>query len=418
MAEMTTTERCAYLQLTFPPDKDASLVFDGYVGHCAVQIEPDERRILIGHVKNGRNLPEDFRNFISSWSSTNRSWVPEHGGMIPDAIDVDSMETHGEKIGAFVQFAPGAVVQVKVGSSYISREQAELNLEREFDCFGSFDEAMAASDEAWNRHLSKVVVQGGSDEDNATFYSCHYRASLFPHRFFEYDAAGEPHYFSPYDGEVHSGYMYTDTGFWDTFRAQFPLHTILHPQMHGRYMQALLAAYEQCGWLPSWSFPGEAGSMIGNHAISLLTDAWVKGIRTFDPAEALEAYKHESSAKGPWGPANGRDGWEPYNRLGYVPYPEVREATAKTLEYAYDDFCGYHLASMTAKRRRCRSLCGADVQLSARLRCVDGVHAGTRRSRAMDGAVSIPSSGAGRTPKAARGIGSGPCFTTWPVSSS
>jgi predicted alpha-1,2-mannosidase len=109
----------------------------------------------------------------------------------------------------------------------------------------------------------------------------------------------------------------------------------------------LLDAYDQCGWLPSWSFPGEGGSMIGNHAISLLADAWAKGIHTFDPEKALKAYYHEATNKGPWGPANGRDGWKEYFTLGYVPYPKYGEATAKTLEYAYDDFCGYHLAEMT-----------------------------------------------------------------------
>jgi predicted alpha-1,2-mannosidase len=119
--------------------------------------------------------------------------------------------------------------------------------------------------------------------------------------------------------------------------------------MHGRYVAALLDAYEQCGWLPSWSFPGEGGSMIGNHAISLLADAWAKGIRTFDPEKALQAYFHEATNKGPWGPSNGRHGWKEYFTMGYVPYPEYGEATAKTLEYAYDDFCGYNLAKMTGQ---------------------------------------------------------------------
>ena len=161
------------------------------------------------------------------------------------------------------------------------------------------------------------------------------------------DKAGKPYYFSPYDGKIYAGYLYTDTGFWDTFRAQFPLNTLLHPTMHGRYVSALLDAQQQCGWLPSWSFPGEAGSMIGNHAISLFADAWMKGIRTFDPEKALAAYYHEVTNKGPWGPANGRDGWKEYFTLGYVPYPKYREATAKTLEYAYDDFCAYQLAKAT-----------------------------------------------------------------------
>jgi predicted alpha-1,2-mannosidase len=117
--------------------------------------------------------------------------------------------------------------------------------------------------------------------------------------------------------------------------------------MHGRYVAALLDAYDQCGWLPSWSFPGEAGSMIGNHAISLLADAWAKGLHTFDPQRALDAYYHEATNKGPWGPANGRHGWKEYYTLGYVPYPKYGEATAKTLEYAYDDFCAYQMAKMT-----------------------------------------------------------------------
>src|SRR5690606_3903903 len=122
------------------------------------------------------------------------------------------------------------------------------------------------------------------------------------------------------------------------------LNTIIHPTMQGRYMQALLAAQEQCGWLPSWSFPNEGGSMVGNHAISLLTDAWVKGIRTFDPKRALEAYLHEATNKGPWGPANGRQGWKEYYQLGYVPQTKgAYGPVSQTLEYAYDDFCGYQL---------------------------------------------------------------------------
>jgi predicted alpha-1,2-mannosidase len=141
--------------------------------------------------------------------------------------------------------------------------------------------------------------------------------------------------------------MYTDNGFWDTFRSQFPLTNILHPTMQGRYMNALLAAQEQCGWLPSWSFPGETGGMIGNHSISLLTDAWAKGIHSFDPEKALKAYAHESMNKGPWGGANGRAFWKEYWQLGYVPYPESMGSTSQTLEYAYDDFCGYQLAKMT-----------------------------------------------------------------------
>jgi predicted alpha-1,2-mannosidase len=305
-----------------------------------------EKRTIIGYVNNGHYKVDNFKNyfvavfdkpFVAYGTWENRS----------NTIQNDSLTAEGRGAGAWIQFKAGSTVQVKVSSSYISPEQAELNLQRELGSFKKLEDTKQAATNSWNKHLSRIMVEGDSEEDKATFYSCFFRASLFSRQFFEYDKDGKPYYFSPYDGKIHYGYLYTDTGFWDTFRAQFPLNTILHPTMHGRYMQALLDAKDQCGWLPSWSFPGEGGSMIGNHAISLLTDAWVKGIRTFDPQKALEAYLHEATNKGPWGPANGRHGWKEYYQLGYVPYPEIGEATAKTLEYAYDDFCGYQLAAAT-----------------------------------------------------------------------
>jgi putative alpha-1,2-mannosidase len=144
--------------------------------------------------------------------------------------------------------------------------------------------------------------------------------------------------------------MYTDNGFWDTFRSQFPLTDILNPTLQGRYMQSLLDAQEQSGFLPTWSCPGMSGIMIGNHAISLLTDAWVKGIKGFDPEKALEAYYHEISNKGPWGGSNGREAHKEWFELGYIPYKAVGESAAKTLEYAYDDFCGYQLAKVIGNK--------------------------------------------------------------------
>jgi len=307
-----------------------------------VKIIPEERKI-IGYVNNGHYKTPGFKNyFVAVFDkpfTAYGTWENHKNTLQPGAANAE-----GEGVGAYLQFKAGEKVQVKVISSYISTEQAELNWQRELAGFKTFEDSRKAATHSWNKYLSKVLVEDTSEENKATFYSCFFRASLFSRQFFEYDKDGKPYYYSPYDGKVYYGYMYTDTGFWDTFRAQFPLNTILHPTMHGRYMQALLDAKEQCGWLPAWSFPGEGGSMIGNHAISLLTDAWVKGIRTFDPEKALSAYLHEATNKGPWGPANGRHGWKEYYQLGYVPYPEYGEATAKTLEYAYDDFCGYQLA--------------------------------------------------------------------------
>jgi predicted alpha-1,2-mannosidase len=346
--EIAPTERGAHLRFSYPDAKQNNyLVLDGYTGVSQITVLPEQRKIT-GFVHNGRGLTDSLKSYfeivfdkpIISWGTWRRSG---------NKVIVSAPSVRGKNVGVYIQFKPGEKVQAKVASSYISPEQAALNLKKELGSHKTLEDTKLAAAKVWNNHLGRILVEGGTEDEKATFYSCFFRASLFSRQFFEYDENGEPYYYSPYDGKIHKGYMYTDTGFWDTFRAQFPLNVLMYPKMHGQYMQALLAAQEQCGWLPSWSFPGEGGSMIGNHAISLLADAWAKGIRTFDPEQALKAYLHEATDKGPWGPANGRDGWKEYYQLGYVPYPQYREATAKTLEYAYDDFCGYQLAKLTNK---------------------------------------------------------------------
>lgn len=342
--EIAPTERGAHLRFDFPKEKSSYLVLDGYTGLSGVEIDKKNRRIT-GYVRNGRGMQrfDNFRNYFviqfdkpfkayGTWENKNgKKWEGE-------------TTREGKGIGAYLEFKRGIIVQAKVASSYISKEQAQVTLENELGKDRNLEQTKKNAGEIWNKQLGKIEVEGGTEEQFKTFYSCFFRASLFSRKFYEINEKGEPYYYSPYDGKIHEGYMYTDTGFWDTFRGQFPLNAILSPKMHGRYVAALLDAYEQCGWLPSWSFPSEAGSMVGNHAISLLADAWAKGLRTFDPDKALDAYFHEATNKGPWGPANGREGWKEYFTLGYVPYPEVREGTAKTLEYAYDDFCAYKLA--------------------------------------------------------------------------
>ncbi len=352
ITEISPSERGAHLRFTFPKGKKSYLVLDGYTRVSGVKIYPKENKIT-GYVNNGEGFKKGWKSyFVVKFDQPVKAFGTWENKT--NTVHTDSLAAEGLGKGAYVEFKDGAKVQVKTASSYISLEQAELNLQRELGSDKTLEQTKAKAAAVWNKSLGKAMVEGGSEADMATFYSCFFRASLFSRKFYELDKNEKPYYFSPYDGQVHPGYMYTDTGFWDTFRAQFPLNTLLQPEMHGRYMQALLDAYKQCGWLPSWSFPSEAGSMIGNHAISLFADAWAKGIRTFDPKEAMEAYMHEATNKGPWGPANGRDGWKEYYQLGYVPYPKYREATAKTLEYAYDDFCGYQLSKVTGNEEGAR----------------------------------------------------------------
>ena len=346
--EFSPTTRSAHFRFSFPAKGDAFLVLDGYTKTSQVQIDVANHRIT-GYVHNGAFSPKTHKNyfiiqfdkpFVSYGTWENRK----------NTIQKNNLSREGEGIGAYVQFAKGSKVQAKVSTSYISPEQAEVTMTRELGKHSSVEVTKQAAADVWNQLLNRVLVEGGTEEDLKTFYSCMFRANLFSHKFYEEKEDGSPYYYSPYDEKIHDGYMFTDNGFWDTFRSQFPLTNILHPTMQGQYMQALLDAQEQCGWLPSWSFPSETGGMVGNHSISLLTDAWVKGIRTFDPEKALKAYAHEAMNKGPWGGANGRVRWKDYYQLGYIPYPESMGSTAQTLEYCYDDFCAYQLAKMTGNK--------------------------------------------------------------------
>ena len=346
--EFSPTTRSAHFRFSFPAKGDAFLVLDGYTKTSQVQIDVANHRIT-GYVHNGAFSPKTHKNyfiiqfdkpFVSYGTWENRK----------NTIQKNNLSREGEGIGAYVQFAKGSKVQAKVSTSYISPEQAEVTMTRELGKHSSVEVTKQATADVWNQLLNRVLVEGGTEEDMKTFYSCMFRANLFSHKFYEEKEDGSPYYYSPYDEKIHDGYMFTDNGFWDTFRSQFPLTNILHPTMQGQYMQALLDAQEQCGWLPSWSFPSETGGMVGNHSISLLTDAWVKGIRTFDPEKALKAYAHEAMNKGPWGGANGRVRWKDYYQLGYIPYPESMGSTAQTLEYCYDDFCAYQLAKMTGNK--------------------------------------------------------------------
>lgn len=346
--EFSPTTRSAHFRFSFPAKGDAFLVLDGYTKTSQVQIDVANHRIT-SYVHNGAFSPKTHKNyfiiqfdkpFVSYGTWENRK----------NTIQKNNLSREGEGIGAYVQFAKGSKVQAKVSTSYISPEQAEVTMTRELGKHSSVEVTKQAAADVWNQLLNRVLVEGGTEEDMKTFYSCMFRANLFSHKFYEEKEDGSPYYYSPYDEKIHDGYMFTDNGFWDTFRSQFPLTNILHPTMQGQYMQALLDAQEQCGWLPSWSFPSETGGMVGNHSISLLTDAWVKGIRTFDPEKALKAYAHEAMNKGPWGGANGRVRWKDYYQLGYIPYPESMGSTAQTLEYCYDDFCAYQLAKMTGNK--------------------------------------------------------------------
>lgn len=345
--ELTATSRGSIFSIRFAPGQKKYVVVDAYDGGSAISISKDRRRIT-GYVKNNSGgVPANFANyFVIEFDKP----ILACGTSADDVLADGKLSAEAAKTAAYIQpdVKDGEVLTVRVASSFISPEQAELNFKKEV-ANKSFETVRKEASDKWNSLMGRIKVEGGSNEQLRTFYSCLYRVLLFPREFYEFDAAGMPTYYSPYDGKIHSGYMYTDNGFWDTFRAVHPLFTLVYPEVSERIMQSLVNVYNESGFLPEWASPGHRGCMIGNNSLSLITDAWMKGIRNFDANKALEAMVHQATTENEIHSV-GRHGAPAYFKLGYVPYPDYNESTAKTLEYAYADWCLSQFAASLGKK--------------------------------------------------------------------
>ncbi len=342
VTEIAPTERAAHFRFTFPETDSAYLVLDAFNEGSFVHVIPEERKI-IGYCRNNSGgVPDNFHNFFVAVFDKDFSLA---GTWKDGELSPETSVNAGDHVGAVVHFScsKGEKVHVKVASSFISPEQAELNLQREIGSDG-FETTEQKGRDAWRRELSRIKIEGGSLEDARTFYSCLYRLLLFPRKFYELNAEGEVVHYSPYNGKVLSGYMFTDNGFWDTFRAVFPFFTLMYPELNGQIMEGLVNTYKESGWLPEWASPGHRDCMIGSNSASIIADSYLKGIRGYDIETLYEAILKNTESKGPVNSV-GRYGAEYYNRLGYVPYDVgINENAARTLEYAYADYTICELA--------------------------------------------------------------------------
>ena len=242
----------------------------------------------------------------------------------------------------------GEKVHARVASSFISAEQAERNLAEVGD--RPFDEVCAAAKARWNEVLGRISVSGGTEDQYRTFYSCLYRSVLFPRKLYEIGADGEPVHYSPYNGQVEKGYLYTDSGFWDTFRALFPLLNLVYPDVNAEIQSGYANVARENEFLPEWASPGHRGCMVGNNSASVVADAVVKGVNKDDLQVLYDCIVYGTEHVHPTVSSTGRLGNEYYNTLGYVPCDVgIRESAARTLEYAYDDWCILQLAKILGR---------------------------------------------------------------------
>lgn len=385
--EITPTNRAAQFRFTFPETENAYVLLDAYFKNSMVKILPKERKIIGYSCNNSGGVPENFRNYFvlvfdkdfQTYDTWGDDWKLLH-----------SDQSQAQHAGAVIGFRTqkGEKVNVKVASSFISLEQAELNLLREIGN-DTFEQTQQKALHLWEKELAKIQVLDNNIDNLRTFYSCLYRVLLFPRTFYEINEKEEIVHYSPYNGKIEAGYMFTDNGFWDTFRAVFPLFNLSYPEMNQQFMKGLVNTYKESGWLPEWASPGHRDCMIGSNSASIIADAFLKGnIEQNDAEILLEAMlKNATQNEGRPVKSVGREGVNYYNSLGYVPYNvEINENVARTLEYAYADFCIARMAEKMGKK----NIADKYYQQSLRYKNVFDDQTGWMRGKNTDGSFQTP----------------------------
>ncbi|WP_337466956.1 GH92 family glycosyl hydrolase [Bacteroides sp.] len=341
VTEMTPTERAALFRFTFPENEHSYVVVDAFDKGSYVKVIPEENKIIGYTTRNSGGVPENFKNYFVIEFDKPFSYK---GTFADKKLEEGSLEQKADHTGAVIGFRTrkGEIVHARIASSFISFEQATQNLQELGN--DSFEQLVQKGNDAWNHVLGKIEVEGGNLDQYRTFYSCLYRSLLFPRKFYELTADGQPIHYSPYNGQVLPGYMYTDTGFWDTFRCLFPFLNLMYPSVNKEIQEGLINTYKESGFFPEWASPGHRGCMVGNNSASVLADAYLKGVKVDDVKTLYEGLIHGTKNVHPEVSSTGRLGYQYYNKLGYVPYDvKINENTARTLEYAYDDWCIYQL---------------------------------------------------------------------------
>ena len=349
VTELAPTERAAIMRITFPENK-SYVVVDAFDKGSYVKIMPKERMIVGYTTKNSGGVPQNFKNYFVMKFDKDFTYTAAVADGRINTADVKAECNHAGGIVGF-KTSRGEQVNVRIASSFISEEQAIENL-KELGS-DSFDEVKARGRKTWNDILGRIEVKSDDIDHLRTFYSCLYRSVLFPRSFYEKNAKGEIVHYSPYNGEVLPGYMFTDTGFWDTFRCLFPLLNVMYPSMNEKMQAGLVNAYKESGFLPEWASPGHRGCMVGNNSASIVADAYLCGLKNYDAETLWKAVVHGANAVHPTVSSTGRLGYEYYNKLGYVPYDvKINENVARTLEYAYDDWCIYEFGKALGKSKK------------------------------------------------------------------
>ena len=328
--ELTPTERCAALRLTFGDDRPSFLSFLPIQGNYTYRYDA-ETGMLYGSTDGHNNdALVDFRMYF----------VVRFG---QGQVDATRTRTFGEGGSRGIHLAlTGRHLEGRLGISYISEEMALAALDRECG-EADFETLRRRAEEAWEEKLRRIEIETEDTPDGEaqmrTFYSCLYRVFLFPRKAYELDGEGAPVHYSPADGRVRSGVRYTDNGFWDTYRTVYPLYTLIAREEFAEMLDGFVADYLDGGWLPRWLSLGEVGCMPSTLIDAVIAEAAVNGIGSRETLEnALRGMLNHANCEAPEA-RYGRNGITSYLKYGYVPREEQRESVNLTLDFAYGDWC-------------------------------------------------------------------------------
>ncbi len=347
-AEMTASARCAYFRFRFPDSGTARVLVEisrpGVPGFAAVDQSTGEITGYNPHRMDAHLGPFKLPNFRGYFAVEFRQ-APRHAA----TYGLENKDASTSR-GAYAEFRPGEFVEVRVGTSFLSVEQARANLRHEIPDW-DFDAVRAKVHAAWVEKLSRLGVEGATDREKTRLYTALYHALLYPREFSEYGR-----YYSAFDDRVHNGESYTAYSIWDTFRAENSLLTLFAPERIDGMITALLQNFEEGGWMPKWPNPSYTNIMIATHADSLVAEAIRKGFHGFDRELAWKAVYKDAMVppdgdttrrwvdREPGTPYEARGGLTYYKELGFIPTDKTDEAASRTLEDSYDDWCVAQIA--------------------------------------------------------------------------
>ncbi|MEN8226736.1 MAG: GH92 family glycosyl hydrolase [Bacteroidota bacterium] len=357
-AELTTTTRGGFQRYTFPKMKSGQILFD-------LQVTEEEPPEII-HASIKKVSDTEIEGFVKreagEWNAYTLHFVAQFnrpftsmGGWQGADILLETDEVKVSKdldIGAFLKFNlnDDQTVLMKTGISYVSVEQARLNLETEMDEFEwDFDAVHENAREIWNKLLGKIKIEGGSETDRLKFYTNLYRA--YSSRTIFSDVNGKYVDMCERVQQVDSFPVYGCDAFWGSFWNLNQLWSLVNPDITEEWVNSLLELYDKGGWLPDAPGGLEYSSiMVAAHQIPFIVNAWQKGIRGFDEERAFEAMKEIQINPGQAHECGGYVGnrnLQTYMDIGYVPANEG--PVSNTLEYAYDDWCVAQMAKSLGK---------------------------------------------------------------------